>query len=221
MAATQVLDILAQQQTPQAPASAPLPQSGTTLESLTEKFRFDAVVSRQHGFSAQVTEAPVEDGSTINDHIILAPRTLVLEALVSDHPLENAAITAAQSAAEVRSVSAAAYLEQLWATRTLLTVVTRLRRYTGMAIERMDFSESAEVGEALAVVMTLREVRKVALAMVPIAKLATATVNLAAGPVKLGRKKKKPLVTEQVTSIQSATEAAYGQAPSLNPQTWF
>lgn len=198
-------------------------QSGTILKSLSEAFRFDAVISRGHSRSSQITDSPLEDGSTVADHIILAPATLQLEALVSDHPLDKAEREASYTNILTRSESAAAFLEQLWREKTLLTVTTRLHVYRDMVIERLDWQESAEIGEALAVSMTLREVRKVSLVSVPIEKLATATADLAASTTKRGRQHARPRKGTQamVDALQRAGVVAEGKwegfAEFVNP----
>ncbi|RZL29677.1 MAG: hypothetical protein EOP64_00295 [Sphingomonas sp.] len=52
--------------------------------------RFDVVLSENFGRQAQPTSFPVEDGSTISDHIIRAPVTYDIVGLITDTPLATA-----------------------------------------------------------------------------------------------------------------------------------
>ncbi len=183
-------------------------QSTTEIQSLSRSFKFDAVISRAHSMSSQIPDSVIEDGSTITDHVILDPRTLTIEAMVSDHPIDRTARTAAAASAQTRSETAAALLESLWEGKELLRVVTRLHIYRDMVIERLDFSESAEVGEALSVSMSLRAIRKASLVTVPIAKLAAAQKDLAAGKIQRGRKAPKAAKSAQLDSLRKAAVAA-------------
>ena len=48
---------------------------------------FDCCMTEEHGLEAIPTEFEVENGSTISDHVIVKPRTLRIQAMVSDAPL--------------------------------------------------------------------------------------------------------------------------------------
>jgi len=204
--ATAVTDILASSGGAQSPSRSV--KGRTELISLTESVKFDCVISRTHGFSSDVTSSTVEDGSTINDHIIHAPRTLTIEGMVSDYPIDQSAQQSAYESARPRSEAAASILERLWQEKTLLRVVTRLRVYDDMVIERLDWTESNEEGEALSFSMSLREIHKVAVVTTTIEKLAAPAKDLAAGKVQRGRQKKKAVAEGAITSIRSASERA-------------
>lgn len=53
------------------------------------KVQFDAVLQETHGVETMPTAFPVEDGSTVGDHIIVAPLELNLTGIVTDSPLNN------------------------------------------------------------------------------------------------------------------------------------
>lgn len=162
-------------------------ESLTVIRSPSEELRCDAVMSREHERSSQLTDAPIEDGSVTTDHIILDPIPFTLQGLVSDDPIDKAASEAAASAAQTRSEAAAALLERWWSDKTLLTITTPKRIYRNMAITRLSWQETADVGAALAFTLAVREIRKATLQTVAIEKLAPATADLAAPKVNRGR----------------------------------
>ena len=47
----------------------------------------DAVIKESHHFSAYISEHPVENGSTMSDHVDNLPLRLELECLVSNTPM--------------------------------------------------------------------------------------------------------------------------------------
>lgn len=170
----------------------------------------DAFITRGHAMGSSVTRAPVEDGSNINDHVILDAKELTIEGLTSDHPVNLLANPAAVvgAAREVlgstisdalglgggltRSQEAAKKLENAWITKAELEVVTRLFTYKRMVIQTLEWNESADVGEALAFRMQLIQLTKVTLQRVPSSRLAAAVGSLAEGPVEAGRQAPKP-----------------------------
>lgn len=179
----------------------------------------DAFITRSHSFSSSVTRAPVEDGSNINDHVILDPDELTIEGLTSDHPVDLlAGLTAVAGAvvelfggdaAPTRSRQAAEALEEAWRDKAELEIVTRLKTYKSMVIESLEWNESAEVGEALAFRMRLIKIRKVSLQLVPSSGLLDAVGDLAEGPVEAGKQAPKPKpkpTAPAVTSLSQASE---------------
>ena len=171
--------------------SAFIGPSPMTISSASRTVQFDAVLSRGHGRSASATQAPVEDGSTISDHVILDAETLQIDGVVSDHPIDDISLVEAAAAALTRSVEVAAILQGWWRAKTTLTVVTRLWAYEDMVIERLDWSESEESAAALVFSLALKRIRKARLETVQIDKLAAASSDLAAGAVHRGRQHPK------------------------------
>lgn len=54
----------------------------------TQELYIDATVNETFSQSARMTELNVEDGSVINDHIIMGPEELEVEGIVSDTPVD-------------------------------------------------------------------------------------------------------------------------------------
>lgn len=49
----------------------------------------DVSIREQHDYAAEVSEHPVERGSAIADHVRPLPRTIEIEGLVTNHPIEH------------------------------------------------------------------------------------------------------------------------------------
>lgn len=58
---------------------------------------FDAVVQETHSVEAQPTAFPIEDGSTISDHVIRTPRELSLQGIITDTPLRDKKLLAQEA----------------------------------------------------------------------------------------------------------------------------
>lgn len=55
-----------------------------------DSIQFDLLVSEDHSLEASVTEHPIENGATVNDHIRSLPRKGSLTGLVTNYPLKGA-----------------------------------------------------------------------------------------------------------------------------------
>ena len=49
--------------------------------------KFDLEISENHSIEAQVSEHPIEDGSTVSDHVRVLPRKGSIVGMVTNHPL--------------------------------------------------------------------------------------------------------------------------------------
>lgn len=125
----------------------------------------DASVQETHGKSAKVTEHPVEDGSTISDHIISQPDTISINGIVSNHPLVYLASFNAPSPlqndlapASERAELAFAELERVMTAGELVDVVTTFKEYESMAIESIEVTRDAARGNSMDATIRLRQV---------------------------------------------------------------
>lgn len=194
----------------------------TEIRGAPQEIPIDAVITRGHVFNAAVTRAPVEDGTSINDHVVLDPAELFIEGVTSDTPvgLLEGLTTAIEQVGglfglgngETRSQTAAAALEEAHRQKALLEVVTRLRTYRNMIIETLEWSESADIGDALAFRMRLVEVVKVSLQRVPSSGLGAVARDLAEGPVEVGRQAAKPAPRAPTTTAQPNRSLAQAAA---------
>ena len=96
--------------------------------------------------SAKAMEHPVETGVTITDHRIILPTEIELSVLVTN----------SASGQEYRSVYQ--QIKQLWLNATLLTVQTRTGSYPNMLITDIPHDETADMFDAIAIGIKLKEV---------------------------------------------------------------
>jgi hypothetical protein len=94
---------------------------------------------------AKAMEHPVETGVTITDHRIILPTEIELSVLLSN----------TTSNEEYRSLYQ--QIKQLWINATLLTVQTRTDSYANMLITGMPHDETADMFDAIAVGIKLKE----------------------------------------------------------------
>lgn len=132
--------------------------------------QLDAVLSEAHESSATVTEAPVEFGADVSDHIILEPKRLTMVVEVSDNPLGIQALAQlvdsvtglfGSSTSENLTRSQAAYLAlvQLQENRVLLDVQTGLRAYSNMGIMDINTIRDKDTSRIVRLTVQLKEVR--------------------------------------------------------------
>jgi len=99
--------------------------SGFTLEGAVS-FDADLTISEQHEREAAITEHPVEDGSTISDHVILAPERVTLSGFVTDSGMRGAEPGNTQAAFNK--------LDAAWASREVMQIVTGRKTYENMIL---------------------------------------------------------------------------------------
>lgn len=139
----------------------------------------DASISETHKRESPPTEFPVEDGTTISDHIIIKPFELEIQGMISDTPIKllNSVLTTAAGVALPASglvgvgaglalfnalagsgspsVSAYGQLLLLQEGRKAFDVLTTLKRYTGMFIKSISVPRDVGTGRALIFTVSL------------------------------------------------------------------
>lgn len=110
-------------------------QTPTQLGVLT----LDVTLEEEHTLRARATDHPVEGGGTIQDHVVLEPRALNISGFISDSPL----VARGLPLGTIRSASAFSILEQLWLNRTPFMVVSQLRVYQNMVVERISVPKNS------------------------------------------------------------------------------
>jgi len=127
--------------------------------------QFDASVSESHNSPSEVTDHPVEEGSTVSDHIRKLPKEFELNGLVTNTPIVFLATTLAESPLTVdsnptdsRVESAYSELERIQEAGETVDVVTSLREYTDMAITNVSVTREKATGQILDSTISLREI---------------------------------------------------------------
>jgi len=157
--------------------------------------KLDASISETHKKTAKVTENEIEDGSTVSDHVKLAPQELTMECIVSDTPISilglgvstDDVLGAANSFLDGKKNSfeglaknerrtpkeAWEYLNNLINDRTPFSVVTALQRYEDMILVSLSAPRTAKNGKDLLFTAELKEIRivKSSTVLIPAFKL--------------------------------------------------
>lgn len=111
----------------------------------------DVTLREDHNYTSRVTTYPIEEGSTLSDHIINEPTRVVLEGIVSDSPLNILSTFN-------RSVDAFNRLVEIHENRDIVTVVTGLKVYPNMAITSLNVPREVRTGQSLSFTIELQEV---------------------------------------------------------------
>ncbi len=119
--------------------------------------QFDASIEEEHKASVDITDHPVEDGSTMSDHRLQKPREFTLTAIVTNTPPTLGAFFRYDNVA-TRDVDTWTLLNTLTKHKSLLTVKTTLDTYENMVIKDMSVPRTAALGNSLEVTITFREI---------------------------------------------------------------
>ena len=136
----------------------------------------DLILTETHSLNAVVTQHPVQDGSTISDHITILPRSGTMRVLVSNFSLSTAEGDAradwdeiydqgeaAQKSIPNRAEEAWKKLKDLVKKRELVKVVTSLEVYEDVALTRVETTRDGDTGDALEIDIDYEQVTKVKL----------------------------------------------------------
>ena len=136
----------------------------------------DLILTETHSLNAVVTQHPVQDGSTISDHITILPRSGTMRVLVSNFSLSTARGDAradwdeiydqgeaAQKSLPNRAEEAWKKLKDLVKKRELVKVVTSLEVYEDVALTRVETTRDGDTGDALEIDIDYEQVTKVKL----------------------------------------------------------
>ncbi len=123
---------------------------------IIDGYTVDAALTETHNLAADVTEFPVEDGSTISDHVIVKPRQYSCTGVISNSPL--ASISPLRNAATAPATEGRQILEAILETKKVITIQTTLRSYTNMVMESLTFEESSTTGDALRFTASFRQI---------------------------------------------------------------
>lgn len=124
--------------------------------AVIDGFVLDCLLSDTHTFESEVTEFPVESGSTISDNIRSKPLVISLEAIVSNTPLTFAGNFRASGS--VPSIDAYAKLLAIRRDRRLVTIATSLETYDNMALESITIPRASGRGDELRFSATFKQV---------------------------------------------------------------
>jgi hypothetical protein len=128
-------------------------------------FVVDAFLAEHYSFSNQITDIPVEEGSSINDHIVEEQDVISVEAFIGNTAFEIVTmdgnsvsnLQAPDRMARIRQ--AYQELKKLTKDKKLIDVVLGLETFTGMAITSFNIDREAETGANLPFSMEFKKIK--------------------------------------------------------------
>lgn len=121
---------------------------------IIDGIEFDALISHTENLEAEIPEYPVEEGYSVQDTIILKPKSLELTVHVSNTP-----VTFMEHASPGRVQQVANQLMQLYLEHKLVTVTSSKGIFRNMGIESISLPYSVDTRSSLTIPITLKEVR--------------------------------------------------------------
>ena len=162
---------------------------------------FDALIDEQKEYSATIPAYPVEEGYSVSDGIILDPIALKMTLFVTDTP-----VTWLQRHGLNRVESVCTQIENLWAERKLVKVVTNDAIYTNMGITGCSIKKSKDIGYA----------REISLSMTKVRYTTRTTVNIPDYVLKSGETNANAgYASTSLTSSKSGTVASTSSGVSF------
>lgn len=135
-------------------------QSITSVYSDVISVDFDVTQEEMHEWSNDVTQFPVEIGSQITDHIQPLPDKLTLSGVITNSAISETALQELEGGDD-RVQTAFELLLKLKEDRTLLTVYTKHKIYTDMALKSVNLPRDAGIGDSIKFKMEFVNVRLV------------------------------------------------------------
>ena len=137
----------------------------------------DVSLSESHNETSRITKHPIEDGSTISDHIIKDPFTVTITGFISNTPLglkglKDKANKIVKTPANLKKlVSGKSVLDTMQTAYNDLVflrdsdkpieVITGLKSYTDMYIQKLSINRTPQTTGGLPFSITLQQIKKV------------------------------------------------------------
>lgn len=112
----------------------------------------EATLSENHTATSRVTSQPVQEGSTISDHIVNEPEKLSITGFISDTPVDGSYSNYSQLAFDS--------LYQIRDAKDTISVVTNFRVYQDMVITRISVPRNVGSGQSIEFTVELTKIRK-------------------------------------------------------------
>lgn len=109
---------------------------------------FDVTIDEVHDWSNDVTQFPVENGSPISDHIRQTPDKVSITGVISNSAFSEIALRDIKSLKD-RCQTSFDVLRNLMEGGRLLTVYTKHKIYTNMALKSSNIPRDAAIGDSI------------------------------------------------------------------------
>ena len=187
------------------------------------KFGVKFLEGETHDWKIDVTSHPVENGSDISDHIQPQPRVVTITARESEAALNLVQITSGSGRGRVEN--AKTFLYELYRSRKVVMLTTRLHTYQKMVAVSITQSSKAGDGKSLPWSVTFREIETVESGSVKLAAMEkektktalTKTKGAGSKTVETGKKAPIPATPAEAPKVASLArkgfDALFGGTP--------
>ena len=117
---------------------------------------FDALMEESKTLETEVPQYPTEEGFVISDSIILQPITLSMTLYVTNTPVTWKGI---HTPSPTRVQDVLSEIEELYYTKTPVTVTTSEESFFNMAITSIEFTKNLENGTSREIPISFQEIR--------------------------------------------------------------
>lgn len=111
----------------------------------------DAVIKESHELRAEISEHPTEDGNSFVDHVAQGPTTIQIEGIITNTPLALIGMPVVTSIKnyfddQSNDIADQAFkkLEEIFAKRMPIKIVTSFKAYDNMALETLCIERGEE-----------------------------------------------------------------------------
>ena len=184
------------------PIQASLFAIGKTDKNGVGEIEFDLMPKESHGLDFDISEHPVDNGSTITDHIRMKPRECSVTGMFTCHPIKAYSkdkVTiddGAEEMSENRALTLYKELETLCKSMNKVRLVTDIKTYPTMLIKSLKTDRDRSSGESITFTMTLREYMGV--------DMQKTTSDIVITPAKLNTNNAKTIAKKKNTGRKSA-----------------
>lgn len=184
---------------------------------------FNLFISEKHSLKFRVSEHPLQDGSTISDHVHQEMQECTVEGMFTNHPLrkleevnevkfkDEYATSDVKPTVSNTALANFEKLKLLAKQRKPVRLVCSLEIYPKMVITGIDYERDSKSGSSIRFTMTLRELKTVSL------KATTGTYNFQ--PEELKTANDKMIASEKKVGKRTAEEATADKMKEIiNPE---
>lgn len=182
---------------------------------------FNLFISEKHSLKFRVSDHPLQDGSTISDHVHQEMQECTIEGMFTNHPMrkleevnevkfkDEYATSEVKPTVSNTAIANFEKLKLLAKQRKPVRLVCSLEIYPKMVITGIDYDRDSKSGSSIRFTMTLRELKTVSLkattgtyAFQP-ESLVTANDKLIASEKKVGKRTAEEATVEQMQQMHN------------------
>ena len=180
---------------------------------------FNLFISEKHSLKFRVSDHPLQDGSTISDHVHQEMQECTVDGMFTNHPLrkleevnevkfkDEYATSDVKPTVSNTALANFEKLKLLAKQRKPVRLVCSLEIYPKMVITGIDYDRDSKSGSSIRFTMTLRELKTVSL------KATTGTYNFQ--PEELKTANDKMIASEKKVGKRTAEEATADQMKEI------